>query len=91
MYQKARLTGAQRGSTVSHAIAALARGESPVHAVPTGPRARTCQFPLWGDEPGAAVNGNYCGEPIVRRSYCELHYAACHRPIRIVNGRWAGL
>ena len=77
--RKARLTGAQRGSTVSHAIAALARDGSPVHAMPIGPRARTCQFPLWGDEPGAAANGKYCGAPIARRSYCQIHFALCYR------------
>ncbi|KKL53637.1 hypothetical protein LCGC14_2273460 [marine sediment metagenome] len=79
IHTKARLTGAQRGSTVSHAIAALARDGGPVHAMPTGSRARTCQFPLWGDEPGAAANGKYCGKPIMHRSYCQIHFALCYR------------
>ncbi|KKL51366.1 hypothetical protein LCGC14_2296230, partial [marine sediment metagenome] len=102
--QKTGLTVRQKGGATSHAAAALARqrGE-PAHRGtgaymrslmpygPSGPQPRTCLYPLWGDEPGAARNGRSCGEPAVRGSYCADHYAECHKPIRLVNGRRAGL
>lgn len=39
-----------------------------------GSRHRKCQFPMWGSD---ETTGEFCGEPVVKGSYCQRHYEKC--------------